>query len=175
VIISEGATLAEATARRRWSRVVAAGVLAVTAGSLIAGCAGSPGQQQGAPARPSPPTLAGPGGTPGDPDVALCRGYLAASGDAHAPLSAMRTEAVLMPTVDFIELGANQMATRAAGARSPMIAAAMRQVVAAQEDLDAQGRTKLPAGTGLNATTVRLNPDRLATALDGADRACTAP
>jgi hypothetical protein len=84
----------------------------------------------------------------------------------------MRTEAVLVAAVDFIELGTNQIATRGSGARSPMIAAAMREVVAAQDDLDAQGRTKLPTGADLNTTTVMLNPDRLATALDAADLAC---
>ena len=48
----------------------------------------------------------------------------------------------------------------------------MREVVAAQEDLDTQGHQKLPAGADLNATTVMLNPDRLAAALDAADLAC---
>lgn len=115
---------------------------------------------------------AGAGGAPGDPDVALCRAYVAVSGDARAPLTSMRTEAVLVPTVDFIELGANQTATRAAAARSPVIAAAMREVVAAQEDLDTQGHQKLPAGSDLNTMTVMLNPDRLAAALDAAELAC---
>jgi hypothetical protein len=104
--------------------------------------------------------------------VALCRTYLAASADARAPLPAMRTEAVLVPTVDFIELGTNQIATKGAGARSPVIAAAMREVLAAQEDLDTQGHQKLPAGADLNTTTVMLNPERLSAALDAADLAC---
>jgi hypothetical protein len=84
----------------------------------------------------------------------------------------MRTEAVLIPAVDFIELGTNQIATRGTGARTPTLAAAMREIVAAQEDLDAQGRSKLTAGADMNATTVMLNPGRLAAALDAADRAC---
>lgn len=165
--------ISEVTARRRWRRVVCAGVVAVAAGSALAGCAGGPGQPSAPQTRPSPSGVAAPGGAPGDPDVALCQAYLAASGDAHAPLPAMRTEAVLVPAVDFIELGANQIATKGTKARSPIIAVAMREVDAAQEDLDAQGRAKLPANADLNSMTVLLNPDRLEAALNAADLACT--
>ena len=163
----------DVTTRRRRHRGLRAGLVAAAAGSLLAGCAGGPGQQPTAPpARPSPSGVAGPSGGAGDPDVALCRAYLGAAGDARAPLPAMRTEKVLVPTVDFIELGANQIATPGSGARSPVIAAAMRDVVAAQEDLDAQGHRQLPAGADLNSITVTLNPDRLAAALDAANLAC---
>ena len=166
----------EVAATVRWRRVVCAAVVAVATGTVLAGCAGGPGHQPTTPpARPAPSGVAGPGGAAGDPDVALCRAYLGASGDARAPLPAMRTEKVLVPTVDFIELGANQIATRGITARSPVVAAAMRDVVTAQEDLDAQGHRQLPAGADLNSITVMLNPDRLAAALDAADRACTPP
>jgi len=161
--------IAEVATRPQRNRGLRMGLVAAAVG-LLAGCAGQ--QATAPPPKPSPSGFAGPGGAAGDPDVALCRAYLGASGDARAPLSPMRTEAVLVPTVDFIELGANQMATRGARAHSPLVAAAMREVVAAQEDLDIQGRARLPAGADLNGTTVMLNPDRLAAALNAADLAC---
>ena len=109
----------EIAATMRWQHVVCAAVVAVATGILLAGCAGGPGQQPSAPTpRPSPSGATSPAGAPGDPDLALCQAYLAASGDARAPLSPMRTEKVLVPTVDFIELGANQIATRGTGTRS---------------------------------------------------------
>jgi hypothetical protein len=139
---------------------------------LLAGCSGGAGGS--APPRAAgPPTGEGPTApTLADQNTQLCHGYAVASGSARTPLDAMRGEAVLLPFIDLIELSTEQAAQRASAAPDPAVAAAMREVVAAIDDLDAQGRARLPAGTDPSKTTVRLDPGRLAGALDGADRAC---
>jgi hypothetical protein len=65
------------------------------------------------------------------------------------------------------------VAEQGRAATNPKIATAMRELAAAQDDLDAQGWRKLPPGADPSATPVWLNPDRLAAALDAADEACT--
>ena len=115
---------------------------------------------------------AGCGGPNPKDDLLLCRTYQAAEPSARAPLDAMRTEAVLVPFIDYIELGTRQIAAGGATAKTREVAAAMRELTAAIDDVDAQGHRGLPPGADLSEKAVKLNPDRLAAALDGASRAC---
>lgn len=157
-----------------------AGVLlvAVTLGSVVVGCSTrlpppSAATPPTAVTPPAPASSAPAAPNPGaNPDVALCRRYLTAVPSARTPLDAMRTQAVLYPFIDIIELGTHEIATQGGQLSNPMLAQAMLEVVAAQEDLDAQGTQNLPAGASPNETPVRLNPERLATALDAAEQAC---
>ena len=146
-------------------------VLAVPLVGLVGGCGES--RPPATPSTPPSPVAAPPAPT-SDPDLALCRAYNSAAASARTPLDAMRTEAVLVPFVDYIELGSHEIAARAGAARTPEVAGALRELAAAQEDLDAQGRANLPPGADLAKATVRVNPGRLAAALDATDKACAA-
>jgi hypothetical protein len=84
----------------------------------------------------------------------------------------MRTQPVLVAFIDFIELGTHETAAQANDSNSPAVARAMREVIQAQEDVDAQGQRNAPPGADLAETPVRLDPTRLTAALDAADQAC---
>lgn len=147
--------------------------VAGAAGLLCAGLALLAGCSAARPSAAGPAPTTGGGRTPAaDPTPGLCRSYAATSAGARTPLDAMRTEAVLLPFVDLIELATRQTAAAASSATDARVSAAMREVVAAIDDVDAQGRARLPADADPARATVRLDPGRLAAALDGADRAC---
>ena len=151
--------------------VAGALLAALMLGGAVTGCSAQPGPRA-APAHAAARSPTQLGAPRGNRDAALCRGYAAAAASARAPLDAMRTEAVLLPFIDLIELGTHQVAEQANAGASPGVAEAMREVVAAQDELDAQGHKNLRVGADLTTTVVRLNPDRLATALDAADQSC---
>ena len=113
-----------------------------------------------------------PAATQGPQDTEACRAVAADLASARTPLDAMRTEAVLLPFVDLIELSTRQSAQSATSASDPAVVGAMRELVAAIDDLDAQGKSRLASGADLAKTPVRLDPDRLAKALDGVEHAC---
>lgn len=136
----------------------------LAAALLLAACSPTGARAQGPP--PAAP------GSATDRSTSACGAFRAGLASARTPLDAMRSEAVLLPFVDLIELSTRQTAQAAASVPDPAVAAAMREVVGAIDDLDAQGRTALPPGADPARTTVRLRPERLANALDAADRAC---
>jgi len=156
-----------ACSRYRMCAAVAAGLV------LLAGCSRG-GPDSGSPSAGELPRTAQSPTAPllADQNAAPCRSFNSGLASARTPLDAMRSEAVLLPFVDLIELSTRQTAQTAASAPDPVVADAMREVVGAIDDLDAQGRAALPAGADPTKTTVRLNPDRLGSALDGAARAC---
>ncbi|HEY4006087.1 MAG TPA: hypothetical protein VGM60_13015 [Pseudonocardia sp.] len=138
-------------------KVVVKRVVAGLGVALLAGCAT-------APAGPSPQDSAR--------NTALCKDYASTSGSARTPLDAMRTQAVLSPFVALIEVGTRQIAAQGTAAPDPEVAGSMKRLVDALDDLDRQGQANLPPGANLTETPVRLDPSRLATALDDTDRAC---
>lgn len=144
-------------------------VVAAALATVLASCGSSPRASE--PSAPPPPA-ASPAPALTAADHEICRAYAKSAPSARTPLDAMRTQAVLVPFIVLIQLGTNQIAARAGDANSPAIAAAMRELVAAQEDVDEQGRRVLPAGADIAETPVRLDPTRLTAALDAADRAC---
>jgi hypothetical protein len=138
------------------------GVPVVAALIALAGC-GSVGH---------PVPGAGPTAAQSEQATASCQEYSRNAASARSPIDAMRKEAVLPAFIDLIEMGPRQVADRAGTVVEPSVATAMRELVGSIDDLDAQSRSRLPAGGDPAATTVRLDPTRLAEALDGADRAC---
>jgi hypothetical protein len=114
----------------------------------------------------------------GEPERArtgeLCTGYASVARGARTPLDAMRAGPVLSPFVALIELAPRQVAEQGKAATDPAVAGALAELAGALDELDAQGRAALPPGADLTKTPVRLDPTRLAAALDGADRACAA-
>jgi hypothetical protein len=135
------------------------GLPVVVALAALAGC-GSSG---------APVALAGPDAAR---VTASCREYSRNAASARTPIDAMRKQAVLPAFIDLIEVGPRQVADRASTVGEPSVASAMRELVSSIDDLDAQSRSRLPPGGDPAAITVRLDPNRLAAALDGADRAC---
>ncbi|WP_028932897.1 hypothetical protein [Pseudonocardia spinosispora] len=130
----------------------------LVAGLGLAGCSSPPpGQDAAARAAANAP---------------FCQTYTHAARGARTPIDAMRAQPVLVPFVALIELSARDAAQRASAAPDPAVAGAMREVVASLDDLDAQGQAGLPAGADLAQTPVKLDPTRLASALDTADRTC---
>ncbi len=107
-----------------------------------------------------------------DPTGAVCKAYAASASDARTPISAMREQAVLGPFIAVIELAPRQVAQQGASAGDPAVAAAMAELAAAIDGLDAQAKAALPPGADATATPVRIDPTRLAAALDAADKAC---
>lgn len=138
-------------------------VPAVLVGAMMAsaGCSTGPAPVAGPEARPDAVA-----------NVTLCQGYRHASASARTPLDAMGKQAVLLPFIDLIELATRQAAASASAAPDPSVAGAMRELVSAVDEVDAQGQAQLPPGADPGQVLVRLNPARLAGALDGADRAC---
>jgi hypothetical protein len=148
--------------RRAWLALT----VAAAVGLLVSCSDAGPAPSARAPAAPA----TGPTPT----DIGVCREFLSSVGSARAPVDAMRTEAVLSPFIALIELSPRQTAERGTSATDPAVADAMRAVMAAIDDLDAQAKARLPAGADPTVTTVRLDPNRLATALDSAERVCNA-
>ncbi len=151
-------------------------VLAVFATGGLAGCGGSqppvpgPGSvaTSGAPFDSAPPPPTDPGR-----DSAYCREMASALGSARSPIDAMRAQEVLGPFIALIELTPRLVAEKGSAAIDQAVATAMREVVAAVDDLDAQATWALPPGANPTETTVKLDPTRLAAALDAAELACT--
>lgn len=145
-------------------------LLAAGLAAAIVSCGPTP--RAGEPAAAPPPAPAPSSTVPAPtPDQRICRAYAQAAPSARTPLDAMRTQAVLVPFINLIQLGTNQIAARAGDANSPAVAQAMRELVAAQEDIDRQGNDAL-RGADIAETPVRLDPTRLTAALDAADQAC---
>jgi hypothetical protein len=120
----------------------------------------------------APGTPANPGGSETARVAASCQEYSRNAASARSPIDAMRKQAVLPAFIDLIEMGPREVANRASTLSEPSVAAAMRELVSSIDDLDAQSQSRLPPGGNPAATTVRLDPNRLAAALDGVDRAC---
>ncbi|MGQ0480878.1 MAG: hypothetical protein ACT4O0_07625 [Pseudonocardia sp.] len=143
-------------------------LLAVVAAGGLAGCGESqPPPPAGAPFDAAPPPPPDPGR-----DAGYCREMTSALGSARSPIDAMRAQPVLGPFIALIELTPRLAAEKGSAAADPGVAAAMREVVAAVDDLDAQAARALPPGANPTETTVQLDPNRLAAALDSVERAC---
>jgi hypothetical protein len=155
------------TYRRAKVRVL----VAVVAGILIAGCS--------APAAPvaAPPSVAPPGtGAPttaASPDEAACASDPGTADTVRGIAAVADKEPVLPAAVALLLLDARQKAA-APGLTDPALIAAHAEMVAAIDDLDAQGKAGLPAGGNAAQDKVKLDTTRIVTAVAAVERACAA-
>lgn len=84
----------------------------------------------------------------------------------------MRTQTVLGPFIALIMLSTRRAATAGEQADDYEVVSAMREVIAAIDDLQAQAAAGVPPSADPTKTLVRLDPTRLVAALDEADRVC---
>lgn len=134
-------------------------------GALLAGCSSGTAATAAAPASASAAPV------PADPDAAACRRHAAAAPEVRRVLGVVDAGPVLPAGVAFLLL-APRNAYATPGARDASVAAAMTEMVAAIDDLDAQGRTRLPAGGNPAGDKVQLDAARITAALETADRVC---
>jgi hypothetical protein len=139
----------------------AAAVVLLT-GALLAGCGGAAGTP--APAGDATPAPVGS-------DAAACRRHTDAAGHVRTLAGVIEARPVLPAAVALLLVSPRE-AYGMPGAQDPGLVAALAEVVAAIDDLDAQGKALLPPDANPAETAVRLDPARLVAALDAVDRLC---
>jgi hypothetical protein len=163
--------------------VVALGAAAL--GLALAGC----GPSAPAPAAPSsaaPPPVAAPGSTaPGSaapggtaaavtPDEVVCADYRDRESLLRQTAEAVERMPVLPAGVGLVLLGVRQTALTP-GVQDPALAAAQAELVAAIDDLDAQGRRLIGPEGNAAQDAVQLDTARVVAALGEVERICGAP
>ena len=136
------------------------------AGALLAGCGGGV-----APAPPPAPTVAPPVAPAAEADAVACQRHGPASESVRRVAGAIQAGPVLPAGVALFLIGPREAYTMQ-GVRDVELAAAMAEVVAAIDELDAQGKALLPAGGDAANDKVQLDATRVVAALDAVERAC---
>jgi hypothetical protein len=162
------------------------GLVAAALVALLAGCAGpdsagppaaapagsAPAPAPAAPPTPAPPTPAPPTPEPGaGRDGAGCVGFARTVSTVRGIADALRQGPVLPAGVALFLLGPRAQAA-APGVSDPQLAAARIELVAAIDDLDAQGRALLPPGGNATRDAVQLDPTRILAAAAELERLC---
>jgi hypothetical protein len=161
-----------AGARGRTGRLVVAAAL----GLSLAGCS-TPAP---APPAPAPPVAAEPaapsstGPAAASPDAAVCADYRDRGSLLRETTDAIQEMPVLPAGVGLVLLGVRQTALTP-GVQDPDLAAAQAELVAAIDDLDAQGRTLVGPDGDAARDAVRLDAARILRALTEVERLCGAP
>ncbi len=164
-----------AGARGRAGRAVVVAAL----GLSLAGC-GPPAPAPAAPtppaaAEPAAPSATGPAGAPtASPDAAVCADYRDRGSLLRETTDAIQEGPVLPAGVGLVLLGVRQTALTP-GVQDPALAAAQAELVAAIDDLDAQGRTLIGPDGDAARDAVRLDAARILRALTEVERLCGAP
>jgi hypothetical protein len=159
-----------AGARGRAGRAVVVAAL----GLSLAGC-GPPAPAPPAPAEPPAPSRTGPAGAPpASPDAAVCADYRDRGSLLRETTDAIQEGPVLPAGVGLVLLGVRQTALTP-GVQDPALAAAQAELVAAIDDLDAQGRTLIGPDGDAARDAVRLDAARIQRALAEVERLCGAP
>lgn len=150
------------------------GLLALAlAGALMSGCAaGGAGGTPDVPASASAaPSTTAPSTAPAAPDAAACQRHAPAAAGIRKVIGAIEAGPVLPAGVALFLLAPRQ-AYAVPGVQDPELAATVAEVVAAIDDLDAQGKALLPPGGNATQDAVRLDPTRIRAALENLDRLC---
>jgi glucose/arabinose dehydrogenase len=154
---------------RRPALVAAAALAALT---VLAGCGGDPAPAPPpatAPA-PAPAPSAAPAQTPED---VVCADYTDTQSVVRQTAEAIEEMPVLPAGVAVLLLGARQVATTS-GVTDPEIRAAQTELVAAIDDLDAQGRALLGPDGNAAQDAVRIDAARILAAVTEIERVCAA-
>ena len=139
---------------------------------LAAGCAG-PSPAAPAPA-PAPVTSAPATSAPAvDGNAAACAGAPGTATTVRMIADTVNKGPVLPAAVALFLLDARQKAA-AGGVTDPALQAAQQQMVAAIDDLDAQGKAKLPPGGNPASDTVALDMTKSLAATEAVRKACAA-
>jgi hypothetical protein len=136
--------------------------VALLAGVLLSGCGGAPGT-------PAPAVTPTP--SPVGSDTAACRRHTEVGGHVRTLAGMIEAQPVLPAAVALLLLSPRE-AYSTPGAQDPALVAALAEVVAAIDDLDAQGKALLPPDGNPAETTVQLDASRVRAALDAVDRLC---
>ena len=138
---------------------------------LLAGCTGAPS----APAPPAPSAAPAPPSATAaaTPDEAVCADYRGTGSVLRQTVEAMQRMPVLPAGVNLVLLNVRMVAATP-GVQDPELQAAQAELVAAIDDLDAQGKALVgPEG---NAVTdaVQFDSARILAALTEIERVCAA-
>ena len=137
---------------------------------VLAGCS-SPGAPAAAPTTvPSaaPTTAAGK-----SPDDVACANDPGTADTVRGIAAVAQKEPVLPAAVALLLLDSRQKAA-APGLTDPALVAAQTELVAAIDDLDAQGKAGMPSGGNAAQDKVQLDMTRILAAVAGVEKACAA-
>ncbi len=138
---------------------------------VLAGCS--------APAAPAvTPSSAPSAGTPTTSagktaDDAACAADVGTADTVRGIAAVAQKEPVLPAAVALLLLDARQKAA-APGITDPALVTAQAELVAAIDDLDAQGKAGMPAGGNAAQDKVQLDMSRILAAVAGVEKACAA-
>lgn len=159
--------------------ILACLMVGLTLGAVTA-CSGSASPPAALPATPTTPAPVTPAPVsapvttaPVTPDVAACRSAPGTAVTVRDIAAAAGQGPVLPAAVDLFLLDARQKAA-ASGIADPALAAAEAGMVAAIDDLDAQGKAGLPPGGNPVRNAVKIDPTRALAAVVAVEKACTA-
>ncbi|GAA3230559.1 hypothetical protein GCM10017691_23640 [Pseudonocardia petroleophila] len=144
-------------------------VTTLAALSVLAGCStAAPAPEAPAPASAAP----GPSGAvAATPEDVVCEDYTDSQSVVRQAADAMTRMPVLPAGVAVLLLGARQVATTG-GVTDPEIVAAQAELVAAIDDLDAQGREQLGPDGNAARDAVQLDAQRILAAVTEIERVC---
>ncbi len=146
--------------------------LVLTALVLLVGCgAAAPQTPAPAPAAVQPAPTADADRTAED---AACRDGAKTAGTVRSIAAALQEGPVLPAGVALFLLDARVRAA-APGIDDPALLTAQTELVAAIDDLDAQGRALLPPGGSPAQNRVQLDPTRIVAAVAEIERVCGTP
>lgn len=144
------------------------GLAAVLMVGLVAGCSGG---AEPAPA-PAPGATPAPSSGPApDRTAQVCTARDNLIGPVQQVDESARRGPVLPAAVALLLLAPRQSAS-AGGIDDPELAAALDELVAAIDDLDAQGRAVLPEGGNAAQDPVPLDTERVVAATEAVEEAC---
>jgi len=151
-------------------RTVVRGI-GVTAGLVLA-LAGCSAPAPPAPA-PAPSTAAAPTTTAANPDDLACSNDVGTADTIRGIAAVAQKQPVLPAAVALLLLDSRQKAS-GAGLTDPGLVLAQADLLAAIDDLDAQGKAGLPAGGNATEDKVKLDMTRVLAAVAGVEKACAA-
>jgi hypothetical protein len=146
-------------------------VLAVTLG-VLAGCGGPAAPAAAPPVAPSaPPSTAAPDRTP---EQLACEQLKGTAGTVRRIAQQAERGPVLPAAVALLLFDPRRLATQP-GVQDPELLAARAELVAAIDDLDAQGRALLPPGGNPVQNAVQLDMTRILAAVERLEALCSTP
>ena len=136
----------------------------------LAGCSAPPAPV----APPAPSSAAAPStSAAGRPDDVACTDGANTASTVRGIAKVAQDQPVLPAAVALFLLDARQKAS-GAGLTDPALVTAQAELVAAIDDLDAQGEKGLPPGGNASQDKVKLNVTRILAAVAGVEKACAA-
>lgn len=144
-------------------------VLATVLATVLAGCGGAPSEASA----PPPATTAAPPTTAAAPvrDEAFCAEF-ASIRNAVGQIDTAAGRGPVLPAAVALLLLAPRSAASAPGISDPELGAALDELVAAIDEVDAQGRERLPEGGNAATDAVPLDTARLVAAVESVEQAC---